>query len=114
MKKQAIPVRKDTSINSGTRIRKWAVETTTVAPAQPPQIQIKPTLRFKPRAAGDDLDVQSTPSRLTFKLDFESESAKDLRASTPTGASHVSPKARNLGRWCHGLIIVNGHGKSLP
>ena len=71
-----------------------AVDKTTVAP-QP--TVIKPILRFRPRPAGDDSDVQSSPTRLTFKLDFEPESAKGSRASTPTGSSRASRKARNPG-----------------
>ena len=80
-------------------------DTTTVAPAQPPQI--KPILRFKPRATGDDSDAQSSPSRLTFKLDFEWESAKNSRASTPTGASRASRKSRNPGPRMKSSYVFN-------
>lgn len=82
-----------------------AVDRTTVAP-QPPVI--KPILRFRPRPAGDDSDVQSSPTRLTFKLDFEPESAKGSRASTPTGSSRASRKARNPGpRMKSSYVIIS-------
>ena len=82
-----------------------AVTTTTVAP-QP--AVIKPILRFRPRPAGDDSDVQSSPTRLTFKLDFEPESAKGSRASTPTGSSRASRKARNPGpRMKSSYVIIS-------
>lgn len=82
-----------------------AVNTTTVAP-QP--TVIRPILRFRPRPAGDDSDVQSSPTRLTFKLDFEPESAKNSRASTPTGSSRASRKARNPGpRMKSSYVIIS-------
>lgn len=82
-----------------------AADTITVAPHPP---LIKPILRFRPRPAGDDSDVQSSPTRLTFKLDFEPESAKNSRASTPTGASRASRKARNPGpRMKSSYVIIS-------
>lgn len=83
-----------------------ATDTIIVAPYHPPQI--KPILRFRPRPAGDDSDVQSSPTRLTFKLDFEPESAKNSRATTPTGASRASRKARNPGpRMKSSYVIIS-------